>query len=126
MRTLILSRSLPRLATATWLRGLALTAAAAAVAAEAPNSTLNLRLSWGHESTAARPFRISFETNRAAVTRIESEGFEPGDLLQAGVAVTRAGGGDVDALTVAVRLANFRRGLSGLDGRSVRVLEPTF
>lgn len=102
MRMPILSRPLALLATVPWLRSLVLSVAAAAVAAEAPQSTLNLRLSWGQKSTAARPVRISFETNRVAVTRLESDGFEPSDLLQAGVAETRAGGGDVDALSVAV------------------------
>ncbi len=63
---------------------------------------LRVRLSWGHQSTSTRPFRISFLTNDVAVTLISPESFEAGDTLQGGVCETRAGAGDVDALVADV------------------------
>jgi hypothetical protein len=61
-----------------------------------------LRLSWGHQSVSPRTFRISFLTNQLAITRLTPEGFETGDQLEDGIAVTTAGGGDVDRLLVEV------------------------
>jgi hypothetical protein len=67
-----------------------------------PVEHLKVRLSWGHKSATARPFRIGFLTNAVAIAQINSDGFEPGDTLQDGVCETRAGGGDVDAVTAEV------------------------
>jgi hypothetical protein len=72
------------------------------VAAPPVTQQLKVRLSWGHQSPAARPFRIGFGTNNVTVSLIQPEGFEPGDTLVNGVCETRAGGGDVDAITAEV------------------------
>jgi hypothetical protein len=67
-----------------------------------PTQHLKVRLAWGHQSASARPFRIGILTNVIVVTQISSDGFETGDTLQGGVCETRAGAGDVDALTADV------------------------
>ena len=70
--------------------------------------SLSVRLSWGHQSASARPFRISFLTNDLVVTRISPDGFESDDTLLGGVCESRAGGGDVDTLRLDVA---WKRGL---------------
>ena len=67
-----------------------------------PIEHLKVRLSWGHRSAAAQPFRIGFLTNGVGVAQIAPDGFEAGDTLQGGVCETRAGAGDVDAVTADV------------------------
>jgi hypothetical protein len=61
-----------------------------------------LRVSWGHKSVSPRTFRVSFLTNRVAITRLTPEGFGPGDSFENGICVTRAGGGDIDGVTLEV------------------------
>ena len=75
-----------------------------APAAEAPRQIehLKVRLSWGHQSANARPYRIGFLTNVGGIAQVSPEGFEAGDTLQGGVCETRAGAGDVDAVTADV------------------------
>lgn len=74
----------------------------AAASLEVPDQSLNVHLSWGHRSGVARPFRIALEGRDAVVTRLQAVGLESGDTLESEVAETRAGAGDVDALTVEV------------------------
>jgi len=70
----------------------------------APSQTqrLQVRLSWGHRSASARSFRIRFLTNDVTIPLISPDAFESGDTLQADVCETRAGAGDVDAVTADV------------------------
>jgi hypothetical protein len=87
------------------LIGSALVSAAALVGmatAQAESNSLSIRLEWGHKSAIKTPFRIGFLTNNVAVTQIKADGFESGDTLQDGVCLTRAGAGDVDAITAVV------------------------
>lgn len=70
--------------------------------APAAEERLKVRLSWGHQSTSARSFHLSFLTNKVAVAQIRPDGFEPGDTLQRGICETRAGAGDVDAVMAEV------------------------
>ena len=63
---------------------------------------LQIRLSWGHQSASPRGFRLDFSTNPVAIVRLDPEGLETADTLDGGVAETRAGGGDVDAVIAAV------------------------
>ena len=83
---------------------LPLAAAEQVLAIEAPvvMDRAKVRLSWGHQSASARPFRIGFGTNHVVVTQITSDGFESGDVQQGGVCQTHAGAGDVDAVTAEV------------------------
>jgi hypothetical protein len=64
--------------------------------------SLKVRLSWGHQSPAARPFYIGLSTSNVILTGISPESLEAGDVLQGGVCMTRAGAGDVDALRAGV------------------------
>ena len=61
-----------------------------------------MRLSWGHQSASPRAFRFGFSTKQVAIVRLVPEGLEAGDTLEGGVANTRAGGGDVDAVIAEV------------------------
>jgi hypothetical protein len=61
-----------------------------------------IRLSWGHQSASPRAFRLDFSTNQVAIVRLDPEGLEAGDTLDGGVAESRAGGGDVDAVIAEV------------------------
>jgi len=72
----------------------------ASPSASAPEPTrfLKVRLSWGHETKASRPFQIRLLANEAAVRDLSPVGFEPGDTLRDGVAETSAGAGAVDGL----------------------------
>ena len=67
-----------------------------------PEQHLKVRLEWGHRSPSARPFHIGFATNNVRVGQMTAEGFEPGDIVNAGVCQTRAGAGDIDAVTAEV------------------------
>jgi hypothetical protein len=63
---------------------------------------LKVHLSWGHRTAAVRSFRVSLETDGVQLGPMRTESFEAGDILQAGVCETRAGAGDVDAVTAEV------------------------
>ena len=67
-----------------------------------PKEHLRVRLSWGHKSAGVEPYRISLLTDVVQVNQIHADGLEAGDMLQDGVCQTRAGAGDVDAVTVEV------------------------
>ncbi len=73
-----------------------------ALVSDPPAQHLKVRFSWGHQSAFAKPFRISFVTNNIEITHVSSDRFESGDTLQGNVCETRAGAGDVDALTAVV------------------------
>lgn len=86
------------LAVATW----SVLAVLPLAAAEPVLEHLKIRLSWGHKSATVQPFRIGFWTNGVSLAQITPEGLEAGDTLQGGVCEARAGGGDVDVVTVDV------------------------
>jgi hypothetical protein len=67
-----------------------------------PMEHLKIRLSWGHKSPTARPFRLEFLTNSVGIAQISADGFETGDTLQGGVCETRSGAGDGDGVTAEV------------------------
>jgi len=64
-----------------------------------------IRLSWGHKSATAQPFHVGLLTNGVSLARIAPEGLEPGDTLRGLVSQTRAGAGDVDAVTADISWA---------------------
>lgn len=70
--------------------------------ASAAEHSLLVRLSWGHRTPAVGSFRFSFGTQNAVLKEIRPDGLEPEDTLKDGVCESRAGGGDIDALTVGV------------------------
>jgi hypothetical protein len=84
----------------------------------APPSSLVVRLSWGWRSSAASPFTIRLLTNDVRIADLKRIGFETTETWQAGVAVTRAGGGDVDGLeftlTFAARTVEERQDLHSI------------
>jgi hypothetical protein len=61
---------------------------------------LQIRLSWGHQSAAERQFAIALVTNNTEIARIRPVGFEPGDRGDGLDYDTRAGGSDVDGVTL--------------------------
>ncbi|MCL4177416.1 MAG: hypothetical protein KJ072_06685 [Verrucomicrobia bacterium] len=61
---------------------------------------LQIRLSWGHQSAAERQFAIAFVTNNTEISRIRPVDFEAGDRGEELLCDTRAGGGDVDGVTL--------------------------
>ena len=72
-------------------------------AAAAETETLNVRISWGHEATNASAFEI--KPVPGAGVEIQSavpRDLESGEAVKQGVARTRAGAGDVDALDLVV------------------------
>jgi hypothetical protein len=64
------------------------------------NLHLQIRLSWGHQSAAERQFAIAFVTNNTEIARIRPVDFEASDRGERLVYDTRAGGGDVDGVTL--------------------------
>jgi hypothetical protein len=71
-------------------------------AAPVPKPRFEVRLSWGHQSPAVRPFTFIFLTNDVVVFQGEAVHFEPGDRLEGAGCTTRAGGGDVDAAIISL------------------------
>jgi hypothetical protein len=63
---------------------------------------LRIQISWGHQTVVPQTFRIGFLTNQVAIERFIPQEFEPGDTIDAGMSITRAGGGDVDAVVAEV------------------------
>ena len=64
-----------------------------------PIERLRVCLSWGHQSASIQPYRISLLSKVVQVNQISADGLEAGDVLQDGDCQTRAGAGDVDAVT---------------------------
>ncbi len=79
-------------------------AQAAGPSTEAPGivEKLSVRFSWGHQSAAVRPFHLGLEAKGVRIAPLRGDSLESGDALQAGVCETRAGAGDVDAVTTEV------------------------
>src|SRR6478609_4700610 len=63
-----------------------------------PHEQLPVRLSWGHHTRQSTPFSIRLVTNNVAITDFTPIGFEVGDQGFETHWLTKAGGGDVDAL----------------------------
>jgi hypothetical protein len=60
-----------------------------------------VRISWGHTSPTAAPRQLALSGSAGAEVRSAApHDFEGGDIFEAGVARTRAGAGDVDAIDV--------------------------
>lgn len=57
---------------------------------------VKVRISWGHESPSARPFRVKLVSDRATISDATGQGLESGDSFKDGVWKTEAGAGDVD------------------------------
>jgi hypothetical protein len=74
-----------------------------APAAPSQEESLRLRVSWGHQSPAGASFYLRFLTNELSVTEPAAQGFEPGDRGADGVFITKAGGGDIDAVECVLR-----------------------
>lgn len=74
-----------------WLLGIPAT-----TVAHADESPLDLVLTWGHHSPAARPFAVRVQGHELAVTASRLTEVEAGDSLTGGTARTTAGAGDVD------------------------------
>lgn len=65
-------------------------------------SNLKVRISWGHRSVSTQPYRLSLLAERVQIAQMKTDSFEAGDELQDATCQTRAGAGDVDALTAVV------------------------
>jgi hypothetical protein len=59
---------------------------------------IKVRVSLGHQSASSVAYYLRLLTNDVAVSDVTAVGFEPGDTLDNGIVVGRAGGGDIDAL----------------------------
>ena len=71
--------------------------------AAADTATLNVRISWGHEAAQASAFEIKPVPGAGVeIQSIAPRELESGEAVREGVARTRAGGGDVDALDLVV------------------------
>ena len=59
-----------------------------------------VRASWGHRSTAAKPFHVQIITSPGGLQATNAAGFqlEPGEQLARGACNTQAGAGDVDGV----------------------------
>ena len=79
----------------------------AAEAEDAPRPagerTLEVRVSWGHTSRANTPFHVRCLATGTTVAEAVPREMEPGETPREGAWKTRAGGGDVDAGTLALR-----------------------
>lgn len=76
---------------------------AAASPAAAQDGRLYVRVSWGHTADAATDHRVAVAGSAGLEVRsVTPHLFEAGDLLQDGVAQTRAGKGDTDGLDLSL------------------------
>jgi len=69
----------------------------------ADDRTLKVRISWGHTSPAATPFHIRCVAAGATIAEVAPQGMEAGEAVRQGAWESRAGGGDVDAVELALR-----------------------
>jgi hypothetical protein len=71
--------------------------------AAADTATLNVRISWGHEAAQASAWEIKPVPGAGVeIQSVAARDLESGEAVKQGVARTRAGGGDVDALDLVV------------------------
>ena len=71
--------------------------------AAADTATLNVRISWGHEAAQASAYEIKPVPGAGVeIQSVAPRDLESGEAVKQGVARTRAGGGDVDALDLVV------------------------
>jgi hypothetical protein len=59
-----------------------------------------VHVSWGHRSPVERPFRLHLSAEHVAILRVGPVGFEVNDRADAMRIESRAGDGDVDAVTI--------------------------
>lgn len=79
----------------------------ASTPAAADVGTLTVRISWGHETADALSYHVKpIPAPGVEIQSVAPRLFESGEVLQNGVAQTRAGGGDVDALDFTVAYPN--------------------
>ena len=69
---------------------------------------LKVHVSWGHESAPATRFLIRLMAAEATIEDVAAEGLEDDEVIQAGAAQTRAGGGDVDGVQFTLRFPDRR------------------
>ena len=76
-----------------------------AIGAVPQSNELQVRLSWGHASTSARPFYVKVEAADAALqlTAPTAHALESGEGLNDGAWQTNAGSGDVDGVMVTLQ-----------------------
>jgi hypothetical protein len=65
--------------------------------------TIRVRVSWGHTSRGDTPFHVRCLATGATIAEAVPQEMEPGETPREGAWKTRAGGGDVDAVTLALR-----------------------
>jgi len=71
--------------------------------AAAGDGRLNVRVSWGHTANAVADYRVAVAGSAGLEVRsVTPQLLEAGDLLQGGVAQTRAGKGDTDGLDLSL------------------------
>jgi hypothetical protein len=69
-----------------------------------PAGARRLRLTWGHTTTTARPFRIELRApDGLAIEQLAGHALEPGEGLRDGAWQSEAGGGDVDGVELVLR-----------------------
>lgn len=72
-----------------------------ATAAET-TSTLQAQITWGHRSPSGTPFTMLFTGAGVTIDEISGQGLESGDGLKDGLWTSRAGGGDIDGVKLAL------------------------
>lgn len=77
--------------------------APAAAAGDTGSATLNVRISWGHEVAQASAYEIKPVPGAGVEIKTATpRDLESGETVKQGVARTRAGGGDIDALDLVI------------------------